>query len=124
MFLYPSGLLDTDPRHRALSLLLANDPALLDFVLDPTRRRLRQSPRRLRRDARNFPSGERILVRIALDLWNGSGRARLADVVRRLDPVRLEGFLLAVQFLGFSGVLGRCDGDLDDDPAGNLHLTH
>ena len=91
-------------RSRAISLLMANDPMLLDFILKPCRTALCASPARLLREARCFSSGQQILVRTALDIWGDYGRVKLTDIVFRLDLVRLSSFLLAVEFLGFSSM--------------------
>lgn len=89
-------------RHRAISVLLANDPRLLEFLFHPCRSRLARSAATLRRSAGAFSSGQQILVRIALDIWDDAGHVRLSDVVYRLDPVRFEAFLLALEVLRYS----------------------
>lgn len=91
-------------RSRAISLLLANDPMLLDFILKPCRTALCAPPAWLKRKARCFSSGQQILVRTALDIWGDYGRVPLTDIIFRLDSVRLSSFLLAVEFLGFSSM--------------------
>jgi hypothetical protein len=53
----------------------------------------------LYREAATMSGGEKLLVRIAGDLWNAGGDVRLAEVVRRLDRANfrrvVEGFQLA-----------------------------
>jgi hypothetical protein len=111
-------------RHRAISLLLANDPKLLDFLLKPCRTELRASPERLKQAARCFSSGEQILVRAALDIWDDCGQVKLADIVFRLDQTRLEAFLLAVESLGFPSTF-RHPGHRPDSAGDHVPpLTH
>ena len=58
-----------DPRHRAISLLLANDPKLLEFLFSANRPRLNSSPKKLLEDALGFSCGQQLLLRLALDIW-------------------------------------------------------
>ena len=93
-------------RSRAISILLANDPKLIDFVLNPSRNRLTASPQKLRRRIRSFSNDQKILVQIALDLWDGCGGVKLAHVVYALDHSRLECFIMAIEVLRFSHYQG------------------
>lgn len=102
-------------RSRAISLLLANDPMLLDFLLKPCRTALCAPPARLRREARCFSSGQQILVKTALDIWGDYGSVQLSDIIFRLDELRLSSFLLAVEYLGFSSMPRWCDQRDDRD---------
>ena len=68
-----------------LNLIFRNHPGLLAFIFDIERPRLRLEPECLLSEYGVFSSGEKILVRVALDLWNGSGGVSLWDVVERLD---------------------------------------
>jgi hypothetical protein len=86
---------------------MANNPKFIDFVLNPNRTALARPAKSLRREANVFSSGEQILVQIALDIWDDSGRARLPDIIYRLDTTRLESFLLAIEILRFSSFHGQ-----------------
>jgi hypothetical protein len=109
-------------RHRAISLLLANDPAVLEFLLDSRRSRLNASSGTLKREAALLSSDEELLVRIALDIWNGSGRTRLADTWRFLPDYRFESFLLALEFLGATAYSGcHCHVCKDKHPRDVVH---
>ena len=68
-----------------LNLIFRNHPKLLEFLFDKERPRLRLEPECLLSECGVFSSGEKILVRVGLDLWNGSGGVSLWDVVERLD---------------------------------------
>ncbi|MCX6127490.1 MAG: hypothetical protein NTX25_00310 [Proteobacteria bacterium] len=91
-----------DSRHRAISLLLANDLQLLEFLFSSDRPILNSAPKKLLDDAEGFSWGRQLLVRLALDIWSDAGGARLADVVWALDDVRFEGFLLALESLRYT----------------------
>lgn len=91
-------------RLQAISLLFANNPNLLKFMFLPDRRGLSAPPSELLEFANGFSSGEKILVQVALDLWSGEGHAQMGDVVERLDLVRFEGFMLALECLRYGRV--------------------
>lgn len=91
-----------EQRLNAISLLLSNDPKLLDFLFDGSRRRLAASPRSLKRSAKAFSNGQRVLIAMALDIWDECGGARLSDVIYGLDTLRLSTAMLAIEALRFS----------------------
>lgn len=68
-----------------LNLIFRRHSGLLAFLFEPQCPRLRQEPAYLLTAAGAFSSGERVLVRIALDLWNSSGSVRLWDLIETLD---------------------------------------
>jgi hypothetical protein len=90
-----------DPRHHAISLLLANDPKLLDFLFNDERSGLALPAEELKELSGTLSGGEQILVRTALDLWDESGGVQICDIIYRLDRIRLHGFLLAIEALRF-----------------------
>jgi len=85
----------------ALSLLLANDSWLIDFILSPDRSTLNQPPEDLVRLSKAFSRGQQVLVQVALDIWSAEGQSSIGDVLWCLDSVRFEGFLLALEFLRY-----------------------
>ena len=60
------------------------------LLFDPGEASLNGEPDELIRDAGCFSSGEQILVRVAIDIWNGCGGASLGDVLTRLDDWRFR----------------------------------
>lgn len=96
-------------RHRAISLLLAYEPDLLDFLFVPSRTRLAFGARTLKREAVILGPQRHLLVMIALDIWSGTGRARLPDTCRILAPHHYDCFLTAMEYLGATAAMGcRC----------------
>lgn len=86
----------------SISILLANDPQLLDFLFTKDRRYLNGSPEDIIISMGMFSSGEQLLIRAALDLWSSSGSCSVGDIIKTLDDCRFESFLLAVEKLRFS----------------------
>ena len=82
-----------------LNLIFRNHPALLDFLFEKDDAQLRAEPVVLLASAGAFSSGEQILVRVALDLWNGSGDVRLWDIIERLDDENYRNVLLGLRHL-------------------------
>lgn len=83
----------------AISLVLLNHPNILEFLFDPIRAKLRKSPDELLQLSKSFSSGERILVRVALDIWNGSGNATVWQILESLDDHNLANVLNGLSFL-------------------------
>ena len=88
-------------RHHAISLLLANDPNLLNFLFLPCRRELSfATPRRTLRVARRYLDDQQVLlVRLALGMWLESGRVSFFDAYRGLGDSHFEAFLRALELL-------------------------
>lgn len=86
-------------RHHAISLLMANDPWLLDFLFAKRGVRLRTFPKRLIAESQHLPSQLRLLIRGGLDLWNGSGRLTLGEALAGLTDYRLEGLQMGISHL-------------------------
>jgi hypothetical protein len=82
-----------------LTLVFRNHPQLLEFLFDRDQPRLRFEPERILVEAGGFSSGEKILVRIGLDLWNGSGGVALWDVIERLDVENYRNVLAGLRNL-------------------------
>jgi hypothetical protein len=57
----------------AISIFLRHSPHLVDFLFDPVVAKLNDSPEQLLSAARGLASGDFLLVRLALNLWCGSG---------------------------------------------------
>ncbi len=90
----------TDRRlFEAISRVLANHPHLLKFLFEPERARLRAPADLLREESKDFSSGEDLLIRVALDLWSGSGDAHIWELIEILDDENLNHVADALQFL-------------------------
>jgi hypothetical protein len=92
-------------RHHAVSLLLANDPLLLDFVFLPNRRSLTfGTPVKALRVARRvLDEQQRLQVHLALTIWFGRGRVSFVAACDVLSGVRFEAFLKALELLHAAG---------------------
>ena len=88
-------------RHHAISILLANDPDLLNFLFSWCRRELAfgTAARTLRVAGRYFDRHQILLVRIALAIWEEKGRVSFVDAYKGLNDSRFETFLRALERL-------------------------
>jgi hypothetical protein len=68
-----------------LNLIFRHHPELLDFLFDSARPQLRQEAQLLLQRAQALSTGEKTLIRIALNLWNSHGSVSLWDVIENLD---------------------------------------
>lgn len=82
-----------------MNLIFQNHPQILEFLFELDRPKLRHEADRLMREAGVFSTGEKILIRIALNLWNGYGSVCLWDVIERLDQDNYQQVVLGLQHL-------------------------
>ena len=86
---------------QAVARVFRNHPNLLDFLFEPERPRLRCAPEDMLRQIRGLSSSEQILIRIALDIWSGSGNAKLWQIMETLDDGNFANVLDALAFARF-----------------------
>lgn len=65
----------------AISLLFADSPGLVAFLFDPHRPQLKAPPEDMLGAARGLASGDFLRVRVALDLWSGSGSVCVHELI-------------------------------------------
>jgi len=94
-------------RHESVSILLSNYPSILDLVFTKDRRRLRWPVDSVLAEAGCLGAVEQSLARISLDIWNGSGGARLMDVLMLPAEHQRESFLMAMTHRFFANE-GSC----------------
>ncbi|MGE3759869.1 MAG: hypothetical protein AB7H97_19035 [Pseudobdellovibrionaceae bacterium] len=82
-----------------IKIIFRNHPELLDFLFEKDEPRIRLEPLELRKQALCFSSGEELLVRVALDVWSGSGNAKIWQLIETLDCDNLSNVLEALSFL-------------------------
>ncbi len=84
---------------KAICIVFRKHPKLLSFLFDPHSPVLRAQPEALMKESRDFSSGEDLLVRVALDMWSGSGEAYVYELIEILDNTNLFNVLEGLQFL-------------------------
>lgn len=82
-----------------LNLVFRNHPNLLEFLFESKRAGLKAEPAVLLVGAGVFSSGEKILVRLGLDLWCGGGQVSLWDIIERLDQENYRNVLIGLRHL-------------------------
>jgi hypothetical protein len=82
-------------RLRAAEMILARYPQIVDQIFNPSEPCLRNSAQSL---MRGRSSGEKILIAISLDLWNGSAGSKVLDL-DSLDDENLENVFSALKFM-------------------------
>ena len=68
-----------------IHVMMGENTKLSSFLFHPERSSLSSEPKELLRMMKGFSSGEQVLLRVGMDLWNGSGGAQVGDVISRLD---------------------------------------
>ncbi len=85
---------------RALSLLYSRNEDLLHLLLNPDTPRLKSSIESIKNDSLVLSSGEQLLVRIGLDIWDGgSGGINFNELYQKLDLVHFQKVLLVLNYL-------------------------
>lgn len=86
---------------RALSILFRKDPALLMCLVKPGEALLSDSIENLLEfSGNNFSAKQDVLFRVGMDLFSGSGEARVWELLEYLDDERFGLVLEALRFLG------------------------
>jgi hypothetical protein len=85
----------------ALTLLFRKDLELFDRLVEPNKPRLSDSIENLLDFAAdNFSAKQDVLFRVGMDLFSGSGEARVWELLEYLDNERLGFVLEALRYLG------------------------
>ncbi len=88
-------------------LLFFHKRQLIEFIFHLKTPRLRKPAQELLKDMSGFSTTEKILVRLALDLWDGSGSADFLEVIQTLDCRLLEQLLKSLRTQGRVGTFNR-----------------
>lgn len=83
-----------------VTALFASNARLLALVFDRDQPRLRDEPENILTQARGLSSGEYLLLRLALDLWNDSGDVRIQELISSLDSTNFANAIGALWRLG------------------------
>lgn len=85
--------------YQAIRILFLKHSYLLEFLFQKELPLLRKSSELLIQEAQAFSSGEKLLVRIALDLWNEEGDVFFWELFAVLDPINISNLVLSIQYL-------------------------
>ena len=94
---------------RAISVLLNHNQTLLNFLFDCEKPRLRKRAGILRDDAWRFSEDEQLLIRVALDLWSGSGHVQLWELTEAWEKADWTLFSAAISELHSKNTPGAID---------------
>lgn len=82
-------------RFQVIEEMLETHPKLLEFLFKTNKAELNSSPDALKKRMGYLSSGERILVRVAMDVWSESGDTKLTDLFS-LDHDAFEKVIFAI----------------------------
>jgi hypothetical protein len=83
----------------AISKLYSDNEFLIHFLFNPDRPILAKSSEDLIYDSGVFSNSEQLLVRIGLDIWNGSGGIHFNELYEDLDSQNFQKVLLVLLLL-------------------------
>jgi hypothetical protein len=72
-------------QYKIIAMIFAKHPKLLEFFFDKKEPKLNWPPDEMLDQASVFSSGEYVLIKVALDIWSGSGDALLWEILDTLD---------------------------------------
>lgn len=81
-------------QYKIISMLFEKHPKLLEFFFDKNEPKLNWPPDEMLDHSSVFSSGEYILIKVALDIWSGSGNALLWEILDTLDR---DNFIKVIQ---------------------------
>lgn len=81
-------------RLECIRLILEKSPKLMDFVFEDVPVKPSMATEKILRELGPFSSGEQVLVKLALDFWNGSAGTPVMSVIERLSE---ENFIRAIK---------------------------
>jgi len=85
--------------YKAIAILLKDCPHLMGKIFKPNQCELIASPQQITGNMQLLSTGEKVLVKTALDFWNGSGKVAFADVLYRLSPNNIKNLQTAITTL-------------------------
>lgn len=83
----------------AFTIIFRKHPQLLIFLLDQEAPQLRSDPKVLLFESRDFSIEEKLLIRVAIDLWNGAAEARIYEIIEYLGDESFENVLEGLRHL-------------------------
>ena len=98
-FVWESGDPSAVKLFRVISALVRDNEHLLKFLFDRNQPRLRARAGLLREESWAFPEEDQLLIRVALDIWSGSGHVQLWELAEAWDKEQWEAFARAVRDL-------------------------
>lgn len=81
---------------QAIVRVFSQHPYLLNGFFETKRARLTRTPEKILRFAKGFSDGELVLIRVALDIWSGSGNAKVWQLLEILDGDNFRNVMLGL----------------------------
>ncbi|MBF0316483.1 MAG: hypothetical protein HQK52_23910 [Oligoflexia bacterium] len=85
--------------YEALSMLYGQNENLFHFLMNPDNPRLTATSDRIKYNSGVLSSGEQLLIRVGLDIWDGSGGITFNELYQKLDEKNFQKIILVLLFL-------------------------
>jgi len=76
-----------------------NHEHLLEVLFEKAQARLCSSPDRMIAKIENYPDGEIVLIKVALDMWSGSGNVFVWQILETLDRSTFTNVIEGLSFV-------------------------
>lgn len=83
---------------KSIKIILEGHPKLLDYLFNYKTSGLCKSSEEIIESSRVLSSGEQVLIKLALDFWDGSGNTLLTEVYKILSPGLYKKVLKAINY--------------------------
>lgn len=83
---------------KSIEILLEGHPKLLDYLFNFETLSLCQSSEEIIKNSMVLSSGEQVLIKIALDFWDGSGNTLFTDIYKLLPPHLYKKVVKAINY--------------------------
>lgn len=105
MFKWENACQTDIERLEIIACLLKKHPKLLHVLFDRNCPRLRLSLEEIKDMTGVLSSGEKVLIKMAMDIWDGHGGALFKEIYTVLDSVNFENTMDALKLLKNSSIL-------------------
>jgi len=83
----------TDWRYPAISILFKKHQQLKNYCFNSQKMELNNNAEEILKNATCFSSSEMTLIKIALDIWSGTGGAKVSELIEKLDAQNFSNVL-------------------------------
>lgn len=80
----------------SMNKLFYNHKYLFNYLFEVDKPRIKHEPLDMIKQIKGFSDGEQVLIRVALDIWSGSGNAKVWQLLENLDQSNFNNTLHAL----------------------------
>lgn len=90
---------DNEPYFSAVCRFLSPHPKLLNYLINKEKQQLKSTPSQIKKSILGLSEGEQLLIHLALDLWDESGKVPIIDAYNHLGHSTVKRFLYSLSLI-------------------------